>query len=127
MKCGPKAHAQIVNNSPTTTIKADGTFSRSETYTIRWTDGSRERYRVTFKGRFLADGAVGTLRARSQLPQEAAPATTRATAGRSAWSGAAVRVAARGRGRLLAVAPAAASADTHYGGAAVRQAAAACR
>ena len=67
MKCGPKATSQLVNNSPTTTIKADGSFARSEVYTIRWTDGSRERYRVTFKGRFLADGAVGTLRARSQL------------------------------------------------------------
>jgi hypothetical protein len=67
MQCGPKATSQIVNTSPTTSIKPDGSFSRSEVYTIRWTDGSRERYRVTFKGRFLADGAVGTLRARSQL------------------------------------------------------------
>jgi hypothetical protein len=67
MKCGPKATSQLVNNTPTTSIKPDGSFSRYEVYTIRWADGSRERYRVTFKGRFLADGAVGTLRARSQL------------------------------------------------------------
>jgi hypothetical protein len=68
MKCGPKgATSQLANNSPTTTIKPDGSFSRSETYTIRWAGGSRERYRVSFKGRFVADGAVGTLRARSQL------------------------------------------------------------
>ena len=39
------------------------TFSRTETYTSRY-DGPDERYRVTFNGRFLVDGAVGTLRAR---------------------------------------------------------------
>ncbi len=67
MKCGPKATSHLINNSPTTTVEPDGSFSRSETYTIRWDDGVRERYRVTFKGRFMADGAAGTLRARSQL------------------------------------------------------------
>ena len=54
-------------------------------YTIRYTDGSRERYRVTFKGRFLADGAAGTLRARMQTRKRAS-ATTRATAGTQTWS-----------------------------------------
>jgi hypothetical protein len=67
MKCGPKATSQIVNASPTTKIRPDGSFTRNETYTIRWTDGSRERYRVNFTGRFLADGAAGTMRVRSQL------------------------------------------------------------
>jgi hypothetical protein len=67
MKCGPKATSQIVNASPTTAIKPDGSFTRNETYTVRWSDGSRERYRVHFTGRFLADGAVGTMRVRSQL------------------------------------------------------------
>jgi hypothetical protein len=67
MRCGPKAVVSTANVSPTTTVKADGTFSRSETFTIRYTDGSSERFRMNFKGRFLADGAVGTLRARSTL------------------------------------------------------------
>jgi hypothetical protein len=67
MKCGPKATSQIVNASPTTKIKPDGSFTRNETYTVRWEGGLRERYRVTFKGRFLADGASGTMRVRSQL------------------------------------------------------------
>jgi hypothetical protein len=67
MKCGPKAIAPMFNFSPTAAIKADGSFSRSEAYTVRYNDGSSERFRVSFKGRFLADGAVGTLRARSQL------------------------------------------------------------
>ena len=66
MKCGPKALVPMGNTTPTSKIKPDGTFSRSETYTIRYRGGLSERYRVTFKGRFLADGAVGTLRARMQ-------------------------------------------------------------
>ncbi len=53
----------LLNVTPPTTVKPDGTFSRTETYTIRY-NGPDERYRVTFSGRFLADGAVGTLRAR---------------------------------------------------------------
>jgi hypothetical protein len=65
-KCGPKGHQSMSNDTPTTTIKADGTFTRNETYTIRYRGGGTERFRVTLTGRFLADGAVGTLRARSQ-------------------------------------------------------------
>ena len=56
----------VLNVTPTTRVRADGSFSRSETYTIRFTDGYSERYRVNFSGRFLADGVVGTLRARMQ-------------------------------------------------------------
>ena len=70
MRCGPKAVVPLYNQSPTATIKPDGTFSRSEAFTVRYSDGSSERFRVSFKGRFLADGAVGTLRARSKLQQE---------------------------------------------------------
>jgi hypothetical protein len=66
MKCGPKAVISMGNTTPTSAVKPDGTFSRSETYTIRYTDDSSERFRVSFKGRFLADGVVGTLRARMQ-------------------------------------------------------------
>jgi hypothetical protein len=67
MRCGPKAVVPLYNQSPTATIKPDGTFSRNEAFTVKYSDGSSERFRVSFKGRFLADGAVGTLRARSQL------------------------------------------------------------
>jgi hypothetical protein len=67
MQCGPKATSQIVNASPTTKIRPDGSFARNETFTIRWNDGSRERYLVNLTGRFLADGAAGTMRVRSQL------------------------------------------------------------
>jgi hypothetical protein len=64
MRCGPRAVLTAVNYTPTTRIRSDGTFRRSERYRIRYRDGLVERFRVTFKGRFLADGAVGTLRVR---------------------------------------------------------------
>ena len=48
------------------TRQAGRQLQPQETFTIRYTDGSRERYRVSFKGRFLADGVTGTLRARMQ-------------------------------------------------------------
>ena len=56
----------MFNVTPATTVRPDGSFSRTERFTIRYTDGSTERYRVKFSGRFLADGAVGTLSARMQ-------------------------------------------------------------
>jgi hypothetical protein len=64
MRCGPRATAPVVNISPPSTIRTDGTFLRRETFTIRYDDGSRDRYRVVVGGRFLSDGAVGTVRAR---------------------------------------------------------------
>jgi len=64
MRCGPRAVDTVVNFSPTTLIRRDGRFRRNERYTLRYRDGFVERIRVTFRGRFLADGAVGVLRAR---------------------------------------------------------------
>ena len=61
LDCG-RGHITRANVTPSTTIRPDGTFSRSETYTIPYRSGRRERYRVTFSGRFLTDGAVGTMR-----------------------------------------------------------------
>jgi hypothetical protein len=57
------------NVTPVTTVRPDGSFSRTERFTVRYTDGSRDRYRVNFSGRFLADGVTGTLRARMQTYQ----------------------------------------------------------
>jgi hypothetical protein len=53
----------VLNATPPTTVRADGTFSRTERYRIRYA-GPDEHYRVTFRGRFTSDGAVGTLSAR---------------------------------------------------------------
>jgi len=64
LRCTRGTIVSMLNVTPPTTVKPDGTFSRTERYRIRFSDGPDEDYRVTFKGRFLADGAVGTLRAR---------------------------------------------------------------
>ena len=66
MKCGPKAVIGTGVGMPPTKLKADGSFLDTKPYTIRYTDGSSERYRIRFEGRFLADGVVGTLRVRMQ-------------------------------------------------------------
>ena len=47
-------------------IAPDGTFGGSQTYTIRY-KGFSERYRVTFRGQFLADGAKGRCAPEMQL------------------------------------------------------------
>ncbi|HET6547195.1 MAG TPA: hypothetical protein VFG79_01980 [Solirubrobacter sp.] len=69
MRCG-RATLSVGNDTPATTVEPDGTFSRSERYTVRLSDGMRETYRVKFSGRFLADGAVGTLRARMRARKD---------------------------------------------------------
>jgi hypothetical protein len=66
MKCGPKGVASMGSSIPPTAVKPDGTFLDDKPYTVRYRDGSSERYRIRFEGRFLADGVVGTLRARMQ-------------------------------------------------------------
>jgi hypothetical protein len=65
MKCG-RATFPILDFTPSRKVNADGTFGGSQTYTIRYR-GFSERYRVSFSGQFLADGARGTLRARMQF------------------------------------------------------------
>jgi hypothetical protein len=54
----------MLDQTPRTDVRPDGTFSSTQRYVIRYPDAPAERYRVTVRGRFLADGAVGTLRAR---------------------------------------------------------------
>ncbi len=65
MRCG-RATVSWSNATPVTTVRADGSFSRTERFSIRYSDGSRERYRVNFRGRFLTDGVTGNLSARMQ-------------------------------------------------------------
>jgi hypothetical protein len=72
MRCGPKAVLIVVNLTPPTRIAADATFRRRERYSIRYRDGSVDRYRVMFRGRLLADGAAGTLRAPMQTSKPGA-------------------------------------------------------
>ncbi|MDA0184199.1 hypothetical protein OJ997_28075 [Solirubrobacter phytolaccae] len=63
MRCGNRTLAWN-NATPVTSVRADGSFVRNERFTVRYDDGSSERYRVNFSGRFLADGVSGTLRVR---------------------------------------------------------------
>jgi hypothetical protein len=63
IRCG-KQTLMRTNHTPTTTVKADGTFARTEHFNVKYRDGSTERFTAIFKGRFLADGATGTLRLR---------------------------------------------------------------
>jgi hypothetical protein len=62
LDCG-RGTIPILDITPSRRIGADGTFGGSQNYTIRYRR-LVERYRVTFSGRFLADGATGTLSAR---------------------------------------------------------------
>jgi hypothetical protein len=57
-KCRRGTH-QVYDFTPTRKVGADGTFGGTQTYTIRY-KGFSERYRVSFRGRFTADGATGT-------------------------------------------------------------------
>jgi hypothetical protein len=63
LKCRRSSVPMLDGTSPIS-IKADGTFSRTHRYVIRYSDAPDEHYRVTVRGRFLADGAVGTVSAR---------------------------------------------------------------
>lgn len=63
MRCGTRT-LTWENSTPPATVRADGTFTRNETFSVRYRGGGVERYRVNFSGRFLADGVTGTLRVR---------------------------------------------------------------
>ena len=75
-KCG-RATSDISNATGSTNVKPDGTFKRIERWSLRYKDGSLERYRVNIRGRFLADGATGTFRIRMTYRKGAARAALR--------------------------------------------------
>jgi|SRR4051794_4495354 hypothetical protein len=62
MKCH-RGNIPMTNVTPLTKIRPDGTFSRSEHFNIRYTDGFTYHYNVKLSGAFRADGVSGTLRA----------------------------------------------------------------
>jgi hypothetical protein len=59
--CG-KGNITRIDATPVRTVRPDGTFGGNQTYRIRYSDGTSQRYRVNFSGRFTTDGAAGTLR-----------------------------------------------------------------
>ena len=61
--CG-QFNTPVANFTPRTRRRTNGSFSKPERYVIRYNDGTTDRFRISFSGRFLSDGAVGTLRVR---------------------------------------------------------------
>jgi hypothetical protein len=59
MAC-PRTPEYLANISPSMTIRADGTFRRTERFTSRYADAT-DRVRVVFTGRFTAAGATGAI------------------------------------------------------------------
>ena len=60
---GPRA--DLVNFTPSMRVRADGSFSRSERFAVRYVD-ALVRYRVRFAGRVSGEGATGRLRMRAR-------------------------------------------------------------
>lgn len=63
-RTGPRV--ALVNFTPATPVKADGSFARSERFTVRY-DKALVRYRVRFAGRISGESASGTLRLRARI------------------------------------------------------------
>jgi hypothetical protein len=62
--CRAVRRTEETNYSPTIAIRPDGTFTKTERFTVRFSDAT-QRVTVVTTGRFVAGGATGTLRARS--------------------------------------------------------------
>lgn len=83
---GPRQ--QFVNLTPLTRVRDDGTFARSERFLIRYQDAVI-RYRVRFGGRFVGDGASGTLRLRARVYNRSGKRLrTRCDSGTRTWNAA---------------------------------------
>jgi hypothetical protein len=82
-KCRRSSHP-VYDFTPSRKIAADGTFGGTQTYTIRYKRFS-ERYRVSFRGRFHADGASGTFTA-SMRYQDGKNRYVPCRTGRQTWT-----------------------------------------
>jgi hypothetical protein len=80
-----RGRVPMANFTPVTKIRPDGTFSRSERYTIRHGDGAADHYRVRLTGAFHADGVSGTLRA-SLRPTKPGKRYGTCASGTQAWA-----------------------------------------
>lgn len=56
----------LPNYTPPTSVKADGSFARSERFRQKFSDAV-VRYRVAFAGHFTSDGAAGSVRMRARV------------------------------------------------------------
>ena len=87
-KCRRGPRELFVNLTPPTRVRADGSFGRSERFTVRYTD-ALVRYRARFGGRFAGDGATGTLRLRARVFNRSGKRLrTRCDSGTRTWNAA---------------------------------------
>ena len=82
-KCRRAGHPAF-DFTPSRKIAADGTFGGTQSYTIRY-KGFSERYRVSFRGRFTADGASGTFTATMRYQDGQKPLCP-CRSGRQTWT-----------------------------------------
>jgi hypothetical protein len=75
------------NITPGARLRADGTFSLRERFTLRWEEG-RERYRVRVDGRFTTTGVNGTLSVSSVLRSRSGRVLNRCRTGRVTFAAA---------------------------------------
>jgi hypothetical protein len=84
-KCGRGAVDTFVNYTPPTKLRPDGSFSRQERLSVQWAD-LFIRYRATFEGRILSDGATGTMRLRTRVyNRRGGKLRTRCDSGKRIW------------------------------------------
>jgi len=87
-KCGRGPRDHFVNFTPAMTVRADGTFSRAERFSIRYAD-VLIRYRPSFAGRLSSDGATGTLRLGTRIyNRRGTRLLTRCDSGLRSWNAA---------------------------------------
>lgn len=84
--CGKGSPVTFVNYTPPMRIRPDGSFSRAERFSVRYSDGLL-RYRVRFAGRVSGDAANGTLRLRVRIYSPGGKRLrTRCDSGLHSWS-----------------------------------------
>jgi hypothetical protein len=87
-KCGRGPREHFRNFTPAMRVRADGTFSRKERFSVRYTD-ALVRYRPSFSGRLASDGATGTLRLRTRVyNRRGTKLRTRCDSGTRTWNAA---------------------------------------
>jgi hypothetical protein len=84
VKCGI-ADVPFVNYSPYTPIAANGAFTRREHFVQRYTNGTRDHFRVAFHGQLLANGANGWLRLRIRTTDRNGRFLDKCDTGRQLW------------------------------------------
>ena len=92
--CGKGPRNDFVNYSPPMRIRPDGSFSRSERFSVSYAD-ALIRYRVRFAGRISGEAANGVLRLRARVfSADGKRLRTRCDSGTRGWSAALLRAIA---------------------------------